>query len=159
MVATATITIALVTPATPLNRAQTMAKCCLGCYCHHHGTINDKKGPRCNTSWAFLVWLFFFFLFTNNVYITLNTVQDINNIGNRHRTQTRVWHGCESHRSIIFMGDTGMGAVLKIQTWGHTMTHHHGVTGFWQVTSLIYFPEFFHIFKLIFSYFFSIFFF
>ena len=29
-----------------------------------------------------------YFLFTNNVYITLNAVQDINNIGNGHRTQT-----------------------------------------------------------------------
>ena len=30
------------------------------------------------------------------------------------------------------------------------MTHHRGVTGFRWVTSLIYFPEFFLIFKLIF---------
>ena len=38
------------------------------------------------------------------------------------------------------------------------MTHHHGVTGFQQVTSLSYFREFFHIFKLNLSYFLSIFF-
>ena len=51
----------------------------------------------------------------------------------------RVWHGYGSHHGIRVMGVTGMGAVSKIQTWGHTVTCHHGVTGFQQVTSLISF--------------------
>ena len=48
----------------------------------------------------------------------------------------REWHGCGSHHGIMVMGDTGMGVVSKIQTHGHIVTHHHGVTVFWQVTSL-----------------------
>ena len=71
----------------------------------------------------------------------------------------RVWCRCRSHHGIMVTGDTGTGTVLKIQTRGYTMTHHCGITGFWWVTSLSYFPEFFQIFKLIFSYFLSILFF
>ena len=67
-------------------------------------------------------------------------------------TRPRVWHRCRSHHGIMVTGDTGMGVVSKIQTWGHTMTHHYSVMGFWWVTSLSYFPEFFHIFKLNFSF-------
>ena len=40
------------------------------------------------------------------------------------------------HHGIMVIGHTGMGAVSKFQTQGHTMTHHHSVMGFLQCSDV-----------------------
>ena len=80
-------------PAMPLNRAQTMARCCLGPTATIVVPSMTKRARDASCLRPFwYVLLLLLFLFTNDVYITLNAVQDINNVGNGHRTQMMHTH-------------------------------------------------------------------